>query len=264
MDCQKSDAVLSVRGLVKRFTLHNLGGREIRGLDGVSLEVRSGEHVALAGGSGAGKSSLLKCVFRTYLPTTGQVWLRQASGETVDLATLQDHEVADCRERDLGYVSQFLRPEPRRSTFEVVTQAGVRRGMEPDAAREAAAAALRRVAIEEDLWGSYASLLSGGEKQRVNLAAGTIAAPRLLLLDEPVSALDPANRERVLDLIADLTKRGVAVLGVFHDLDAMRRLASRVVVLDRGRVVAEGAPDDVLERLGRGADLAASNEETAR
>jgi alpha-D-ribose 1-methylphosphonate 5-triphosphate synthase subunit PhnL len=93
--------------------------------------------------------------------------------------------------------------------------------MDRDEAGEAAASALRRLLLDEGLWDVHASVLSGGEKQRVNLAAGTISPPRLLLLDEPVSALDPANREAALDLIADLADHGVGVLAVFHDLDAM-------------------------------------------
>ncbi len=71
--------------------------------------------------------------------------------------------------------------------------------------------------------------------------------PRLLLLDEPVSALDPANREAALELIATLTAQGVAVLAVFHDLDAMRRLASRVVLMGDGRIVRDGAPNEIFE-----------------
>jgi alpha-D-ribose 1-methylphosphonate 5-triphosphate synthase subunit PhnL len=89
-------------------------------------------------------------------------------------------------------------------------------------------------------------VLSGGERQRVNLAAGTVSPPRLLLLDEPVSALDPANRELALNLVESLTSQGVAVLAVFHDLDAIRRLATRVLRLDGGRITAEGTADDVL------------------
>jgi alpha-D-ribose 1-methylphosphonate 5-triphosphate synthase subunit PhnL len=92
----------------------------------------------------------------------------------------------------------------------------------------------------------HTTVLSGGQKQRVNLAAGTISPPRLLLLDEPVSALDPANREAVLSMIAELSGSGVAVLSVFHDLDAIERLATRVVVLDAGRVAADGEPARVL------------------
>ncbi len=102
--------------------------------------------------------------------------------------------------------------------------------------------------IDEKLWGTYPTLLSGGEKQRVNLAAGIVVPPRLLLLDEPVSALDPENRLAALDVIADLTERGATVLSVFHDLDAIRRLADRVVVLVDGRVVDEGPPAETLSR----------------
>ncbi len=240
--------ILSIRGLEKRFTLYNVDGRTVTGLRGIDLDVRAGEHVALAGSSGAGKSTLLKCVYRTYLPSAGSVVLRCADG-AVDLTALSDAQLARRRGRDVGYVSQFLRAEPRRGALDVVARAGVARGMSRDVALDAAARSLQRLNIDESLWDVYASVLSGGEKQRVNLAAGTISPPRLLLLDEPVSALDPANREAALDLIADLTAQGVAVLAVFHDLDAMYRLASRVVVLHDGRVADAGPPDTVLAQL---------------
>lgn len=241
-----TDPILRVRDLHKSFVLHAIDGREVPALAGVSLDVRAGEHVALAGTSGAGKSSLLKCIYRTYLPTAGAVWFRRSSGTDVELTSLSDADLADLREHEIGYVSQFLRAEPRRGVLDVVARAGIRRGMEHDAAYDAAAAALTRVNIAERLWSTYPTLLSGGEKQRVNLAAGTIEPPRLLLLDEPVSALDPENREAVLDQIAQLTTRGVAVLAVFHDLDAMLRLASRVVLMRHGQVVDDGDPETVL------------------
>jgi alpha-D-ribose 1-methylphosphonate 5-triphosphate synthase subunit PhnL len=237
--------VLEIRGLVKEFTLHTIDGRVVGALHGVDLDVAKGEHVALAGSSGAGKSSLLRCVYRTYLPTAGRMILHASTG-SVDLAELADADVADLRGRELGYVSQFLRAEPRRSVVDVVARAGVARGMDPEAARDAAAGSLRRLGIDERLWAMHTTVLSGGQKQRVNLAAGTISPPRLLLLDEPVSALDPANREAVLSMIAELSGSGVAVLSVFHDLDAIERLATRVVVLDAGRVAADGEPARVL------------------
>ncbi len=242
-------SVLSVRGLTKSFTLHSLDGRVVEGLRGVDLDVRAGEHVALAGSSGAGKSSLLKCIHRTYLPTSGSVRLRLADGSHAELTTLSDPELVEVRRAELGYVSQFLRAEPRRTTLDLVARAAVRRGLDTVVAREAAAVALRRLAIDEGLWGVHATVLSGGEKQRVNLAAAVVHPPRLLLLDEPVSALDPANRATALDLIAELTGRGVAVLGVFHDLDAMRRLATRVVLMRDGTATADGPPDQVLDLL---------------
>ncbi|MFB4275316.1 MULTISPECIES: ATP-binding cassette domain-containing protein [unclassified Nonomuraea] len=238
--------VLRIRGLVKSFTLHTIDGRTVGALRGVDLDVARGEHVALAGSSGAGKSSLLRCVYRTYVPTAGHILLRTSAGATVDLAALPDAQVAELRGRELGYVSQFLRAEPRRAVLDVVARAGAARGLDADASRDAAAAALRRLGIDERLWAMHTTVLSGGQKQRVNLAAGTISPPRLLLLDEPVSALDPVNREAVLSMIADLTGAGVAVLSVFHDLDAIERLATRVVVLADGRVAAEGPPAAVL------------------
>ncbi|ONK09699.1 ATP-binding cassette domain-containing protein [Streptomyces sp. MP131-18] len=239
-------SVLSVRALRKDFTLHTIDGRVVDALNGVDLDVAPGEHVALAGTSGAGKSTLLRCVYRTYLSGGGAIWFRTSGGHLVDVATLSDAEIVGLRGREFGYVSQFLRPQPRRSVLDIVSSAGVARGMAREAARDAAAAALRQVDIAERLWDMHATVLSGGQKQRVNIAAGTIAPPRLLLLDEPVSALDPANRAAVLDLIARLEETGTAVLSVFHDLDAIERLATRVVVLGRGRVVATGRPGDIL------------------
>lgn len=238
--------VLDVRGLRKRFFVHAIG-RDVLALDGVDLSVDIGEHAALVGQSGAGKSTLLRCIWRSYRPSAGQVVLRHADGSATDLAAADDRTVARVRQREIGYVGQFLRPEPRRSVLEVVTRAGLRRGAGPEEAKQAAAAALRSVAIDEALWGTSPVVLSGGEQQRVNLAVGTVFPPRLLLLDEPVASLDGANRDLVLAMISRLGGAGVAVVSVFHDLDAVRQLATRAVALRAGQVVADGSPADVLD-----------------
>ncbi|QBJ98670.1 ATP-binding cassette domain-containing protein [Rhodococcus sp. ABRD24] len=237
--------VLSVRDLRKTFTLHTIDGRTVTSLHGVDLDVAAGEHVALAGPSGAGKSSLLRCVHRSYLPDGGTVTLGTDAGP-VELTTLPDREMARLRGRELGYVSQFLSAPPRTGPMEVVAASGRRRGLSRSDARDAAAESLRRLALDETLWDVDCSVLSGGERQRVNIAAGTVHPPRLLLLDEPVSALDPINRERALELIASLSAQGVAVLAVFHDLDAMRRLASRVIRFSDGRIAQQGSAIEVL------------------
>ncbi|MGV9800686.1 phosphonate C-P lyase system protein PhnL [Mycobacterium sp. NPDC003449] len=239
--------VLSVRALRKSFTLHTIDGRVVDSLHGVDLDVGAGEHVALAGPSGAGKSSLLRCLNRTYLPDAGSVVLRTGPGDEVALTELSDRAMARIRGREFGYVSQFLIAPPRTGPLEFVAATARRRGVDRAEAREAAGDALRRLNLDEALWDVDCSVLSGGERQRVNLAAGTVRPPRLLLLDEPVSALDPANREAALELIAALTAQGVAVLAVFHDLDAMRRLASRVVLMRDGRIVQDGVPAEILE-----------------
>jgi len=244
-----AEPVQEVTDLHKHFILHNVDGRRVDALHGINLLVHEGEHVALAGSSGAGKSTLLRCIYRTYLPSKGMVRLRLSHGTRCELTGLSDAAMAGIRGRELGYVSQFLRAEPRRGPLDIVARAGMARGMERTEARDAAATALQRLHIDEALWDVYATVLSGGEKQRVNLAAGIISPPRLLLLDEPVSALDPANREAALELISELTSQGVGVLAVFHDLDAMHRLATRVVLMADGQITEQGHPDHILSLL---------------
>lgn len=241
--------ILDVRNVSKSFTLHNIDGRNVTALNDVSFTVSPGEHVALAGTSGAGKSTLLRVLYRTYTAASGSIDLTLSSGGVVDLTKLSDREVVALRGRELGYVSQFLRAQPRRAVIDLVARAGVSRGMGREEARDAAAVSLQRLNIAENLWDMHTAVLSGGEKQRVNIAAGLISPPRILLLDEPVSALDPENRERAIDLIADLSTAGVAVLAVFHDLDAIARLASRVIRMARGSIVEDGPTADILPHL---------------
>lgn len=237
--------ILTVTDLTKTFTLHAIGGRQVRSLDSVTFTLAAGEHLAVAGASGAGKSSLLRCIYRNYLPDSGRVLLRTESGE-LDLTALPDRRMARLRGREFGYVSQFLAAPPRQGPLRLVTAAAQRRGLDESEARAAAVASLELLGIEERLWEVDCSLLSGGERQRVNLAAGTVSPPRLLLLDEPVSALDPANRALALNVIARLTEQGVSVLAVYHDLEIIRRMSDRLLIMDDGRLIADGAPDRVL------------------
>lgn len=241
-----TDHVLEVRELRKEYYVHAID-RRVEALRGVNLTIGAGEHVALIGTSGAGKSTLLKTVWRSARPTSGEVLLRCSDGNQIDLATADDRLIAGLRGQEIAYVSQFLRAEARRSVLEVVSRAARRRGLEPDEAEKTADAALRRVDLAPELWDTHPVVLSGGEQQRVNLAAGTLLPPGLMLLDEPAASLDARNRRAVLDLIAGLCEAGVAVLSVFHDLDAVRRLATRVVVLERGQVVDDGKPDEILD-----------------
>lgn len=244
--------ILDVRDLTKSFVLHNIDGRTVTGLHNVSFTVEPGQHLALAGTSGAGKSTLLRAIYRTYAPTSGEVWFRLSDDSVVNLAQISDPEIVALRGRQIGYVSQFLRAQPRRSVLDLVIRAGVSRGMNVADARELGILSLRRLNIGEQLWDVHTSVLSGGEKQRVNIAAGLISPPRLLLLDEPVSALDPENRESAIQLISELTHQGVAVLAVFHDLDAIARLATQIVVMQKGRIINNGPVDQILPQLHPG------------
>lgn len=245
MTTHTGSPILTVRDLNKSFTLHAID-RTVESLHSVSFDLLEGEHLALAGASGAGKSSLLRCIYRNYLPDSGTVVLHDG-GRRIDLTALDDREMARLRGRDFGYVSQFLAAPPRQGPLRLVAAAARRRGLDKADAVESAAQALRRLGIDERLWDVDCSVLSGGERQRVNLAAGTVSPPRLLLLDEPVSALDPANRVLALEVIENLRHQNVSVLAVYHDMKIIRRVASRVLYMEHGAIVADGGVDEVLD-----------------
>lgn len=251
MTQRSSEPVLSVRDLRKEFHLHHIG-RRIVALRGVSFDVHAGEHVALVGPSGAGKSSVLKCVHRTYDVGSGSVVVTTPAGP-VDLAIAPQYVAVRIQRSVIGYVSQFLRAEPRRGAFAAVVRAGLRRGMAEEAVRLRAAELLERLGVAERLWDTPPTLLSGGEQQRVNLACGLVVPAPVLLLDEPVASLDPRSRAAVLDLVEDLRDGGTAIVSVFHDLDAVQRLADRVLLIADGTVAAEGPPAEVLATLTAGA-----------
>lgn len=222
--------ILDIDGLSKNFQLHEQN-KLIPSCSHVRLQVHTGQLTALIGPTGAGKSSVLKCVYRTYLPSSGHMLYRPVEGHSVDLAQASEHRMLELRQRDIGFVTQFLHCLPRRSSLDVVCEPLVAQGMARTVARERASELLSLLDVPERLWGVPPATFSGGEKQRVNLARGLIARPRLLLLDEPTASLDPATTERVIELINSIKTEGVAMLAIFHHPDLVQRLADRVVEL---------------------------------
>lgn len=242
---EPSTPLLSLRGLGKTITLHILDGATVEPFHDVTFDVGDGEFVVIVGASGSGKSSVIKTVHRTYLATAGEAWYRQADGARLDLATATDRMVVHLRGQELGFVSQFLKAEPRISALDVVAGPLLRRGAAIEQARAQAAELLRSLDVPSRLWKSYPSLFSGGEQQRVNIARALIGEPRLLLADEPTSALDGANTGRVIELLQRARERGMTILGVFHDLNLIERLADRVIVMHEGMMTAQGPIGEV-------------------
>ncbi|HLF76213.1 MAG TPA: ATP-binding cassette domain-containing protein [Dehalococcoidia bacterium] len=232
--------ILELEGLSKTITLHILDSSEVEPFKDVSFHVDEGEFVAIVGPSGSGKSSIVKAIHRTYLPTAGAAHYRTAASEVVDLASAPDRRLIQLRRHEIGFVSQFLKVEPRVPAVDVVAGPLLRRGLERAEARSQARGLLERLDIPQKLWGSYPTLFSGGEQQRVNIARALIARPRLLLADEPTSALDTMNTGRVIELLTETRRQGMTIVGVFHDLELIERLADRVIVMEGGRVIAQG------------------------
>lgn len=225
-----SQAILNVQNYSKSFHLHERK-KVIPSASHVNLTVYPGQLTALIGPTGVGKSSVLKGIFRTYLPSSGRILFRSKRDGVVDLAQASDHQILEFRKHEIGFVTQFLHCLPRRSAIDVVAEPLVERGVSLDAARAAAEEILEQLAVPCHLWNVPPSTFSGGEKQRINLARGLIARPQLLLLDEPTASLDPATAEKVISYIQSLKDQGIAMLAIFHHPELVKRLADDVVEL---------------------------------
>jgi len=217
--------LLEVDDLSKRFHLHLLDGRILEAFQHISFTVSPGELFLISGMSGAGKTSILKCIYRTYLATSGQVWFDSLLFGRLNMATAPEPTIVRLREEEMGYCSQFLKVLPRVSALDAVAEPLLRRGTERESAREQAANWLLRLGIGERLWVATPLTFSGGEQQRVNLARAFIGHPRLLLLDEPTASLDATSKGIVVDSIAEAKADGVTIITVSHDREAISEIA---------------------------------------
>lgn len=220
--------ILRVEGLSKSFVLHVKGKTKISVFHDLNFTLRAGESIGLVGPSGAGKSSLLKVIYGNYRADGGHIWL-QHKAELIDIAGAPAHQILEIRRWTIGYVSQFLRAIPRVPTLDIVMEPLLMRGIQQEEAREKAVAILQRLGIPERLWDLSPTTFSGGEQQRVNIARVFVAEYPLLLLDEPTASLDPANRDIVLELIAEARLKGAAILGIYHDESIRNVITTRIL-----------------------------------
>ena len=225
--------MIEVDGLTVR-----LGGRTV--LDGVSLRAAAGELVCVLGPNGAGKSTLLRAI-AGLVPAQGRVSLDGADLLALPPA-VRAKRVAYLPQ---GHVAHW--PIPAR---DAVAIGRLPHGGQPGRLGAADRAVVERALVMVDanhLADRPVTELSGGEKARIMLARALAVEAPLLLADEAVAALDPAHQLAVMSVLADLVRQGTTVLAVLHDLTLAARHASRLIVLDRGRVAADGPPGTVLD-----------------
>jgi alpha-D-ribose 1-methylphosphonate 5-triphosphate synthase subunit PhnL len=233
--------MLRLKNLSKTFVMHIRGGLEIQSFKKVSFETHAGSLLALTGPSGIGKSSLLKCVYRSYRPSSGQILYTTEEGDTVDIAAACDREILRLRHAGIAYVSQFFHVIPRVSALEILMEPLIIRGVSGKEAFEKAKEMLARAGLGKNLWEMYPATFSGGEKQRLNILRAIITKPRLLLLDEPTASLDRSYKDRIMEMILALKAEGTAMIGVFHDRDALLGLSDSRYDLALGGYCAVGA-----------------------
>lgn len=213
-------------------------------LEGVSLAVEPGRSIGLVGESGAGKTTVFSLLLGLSSPTTGAVLFDGAPLDRRDRVRMREFR----RSVQTVFQDPYSSLDPRQSVDRIVGEplASLRLASGTDA-RERVRAALEAVALPADAAGRYPHEFSGGQRQRIAIARAIVSRPRVLLADEPVSALDVTTRIQIVDLLGRLAdEEGMTVVMVSHDLSVVASLCAETVVLRAGRVVEQGPTRDVL------------------
>ncbi len=209
---------LEIVSLVKRFG-------SLTAVDGISLELRSGECVGLLGPNGAGKSTLIRAIVGRVIPDAGRVTVFGAeAGSAAARAAL-------------GWVPQDLALYPRLTVTENLRSFGRYYGLSGKKLEQAVARCLAWAALQ-DRGGDLTRNLSGGMKRRLNMAAGLIHQPRLMLMDEPTVGVDPQSRNRIFEMIEVLRGEGMTIIYTTHYMEEAERLCDRIAIVDHGRIIA--------------------------
>jgi ABC-type oligopeptide transport system ATPase subunit len=245
-----SEPLLVVRDLVKEFAapgatrLRGAGGARIRAVDGVSFDVIPGEAFGIVGETGSGKSTTARLVSRLLHPTAGSV-------------RFDGHEIADLRgarlkalRRDVQMVFQdpYSSLNPRKTVGSIIAEPFAVHGLHTGRGerRRAVQELMERVGLNPEHYNRFPHEFSGGQRQRVGVARALALRPRLILADEPVSALDVSIQAQILNLLGDLRRDlGLTLVLISHDLSVVRYMCERVAVMRQGRIV-ESAPVDQL------------------
>ncbi|MEW1900655.1 ABC transporter ATP-binding protein [Streptomyces sp. NPDC086147] len=237
---EEGDVLLEAVGLRREF---GRGKRAVTAVDDVSLTVRAGETLGVVGESGSGKTTLGRMLVRLLDPTGGRLRYRDA-----EIGALSERDLRPYR-RELQMVFQdpVASLNPRRSVGESIADplrvAGER---DEKRIRDRVRELLDRVGLDPDRHGAYPHEFSGGQRQRVGIARALAAEPRLIVCDEPVSALDVTTQTQVVELLAALqAELGLGLVFIAHDLAVVRRVSDRVAVMRGGRIVEQGTVEEV-------------------
>ncbi len=239
--------LLQVENLVREYTMPRetllRAPGKVHALNGVSFTIQAGRSLGIVGESGSGKSTLARLVMALDKPTSGQVRMLGR-----DLHALPAEELRQAR-RDFQMVFQdpYGSLDPRQTVERIVTEPLAAQGTVPrEARRESARAVLESVGLRAADLGKYPHEFSGGQRQRIAIARALVTRPRLIIADEPVSALDVSVQAQVLNLLQDLqTEFGITYMLISHDLAVVQHLCDDVAVLWQGRIVEQGPPEQL-------------------
>lgn len=217
--------------------LHKSFGKN-KVLNGIDFELKEGERVVVLGPSGSGKSTFLRCINWMEEPTSGEIYLNGVK--------ITEKNVRRMR-RNIGMVFQHFNLINNLTVMDNLLLAPLKlKVMKRDAAEKRAKEFLKHIGLLEKA-SSFPASLSGGQKQRIAIIRAMMLSPEVLLFDEPTSALDPESIDDVLSLIKELADRGMTIMIVTHEMSFAKEIATRIVFLDKGRIIEEGKPNEFFD-----------------
>ena len=222
----------------------------MRAVDGVDFHIDEGETLGLVGESGCGKTTTARCVLRAIEPTRGQIHMRMADGSVVELGQLRPKELrALRRQMQMIFQDPFTSLNPRMTLLDLVGEPLLVHGLANRREREERVAdLLTRVGLRPEYMRRFPHAFSGGERQRIGIARALALHPRLVVADEPVSALDVSVQAQILNLLVDLQADfRLTYLFVAHDLSVVRHISNRVAVMYVGRIVELAETTEIFE-----------------
>lgn len=242
-----SETILSIRGLSKNYELSSAffrGKDVVHAVDSVNLEVQEGETLGIVGESGCGKSTLGRMIVRLEDPTGGVILF-----EGEDLAKVSKRKLRGLRQRfQMIFQDPYASLNPRRQIGQIVEEPLRIHGVGKDERRVKAKELLRRVGLDDNAYEKYPHEFSGGQRQRVVIARALALNPRLVVADEPVSALDVSIQAQVLNIFKDLQKDlRLTYIFIAHDLGVVRHVSDRIAVMYLGKIVELADADDLYE-----------------